>query len=469
MPLPVSVDTGTRPRVTRASRWWLGGVVFLVHTLSPIPQSGDSRLSAITAWQFLNHFSLDLRGYDEITTLTDQGDLVAAHGHLLPFFPWPPMLLAIPADLVVAAASALSGSSGTPTQFFPGHTFFVEVPTASLLVAITTVLIRELVRGLPTSLVSARAALLTALLFAFGTSAWSVASRALWQQTVSMLVLTVALLALQRVDRSTRWPLLLGLSMAVAVAVRPTNAVVVVLLAGLIGWEHRSVWRPVAVGAVAGALPFLLYSRWQYGTFVPPYYRLARLADPARYGFGESLLVNLLSPARGLLFFDPVILLAAVGLVLRVRRRMLTPTDVVLALAVVGQLLVIGKYGSTGGYTYGPRLMVDILPMLMVLAAPTLTRFDARPVDPGPARSRGSGRSLARYAGTTALVLLIAWSVFVNASGALSRAGVCWNSDPVSVDVQPARVWDLSDPQFLRPARALLSGESLHDVVLRHC
>lgn len=447
------------------TRWLLGGVVFVVHGLSPIPQSGDSRMSAITGWQFLHHFSLDLRGYPQITALTEQGDLWSVHGHLVPFFPWPPMLLTIPADLLVAA---LSPGGRLPTGLLPEHTFFVEVPTASLVVALTTVLLRELIAGLSTALVTSRVALLTALLFAFGSSAWSVGSRALWQQTVSMLLITAAMLALHRIGTSHRAAVLLGVWIGLAVAVRPTNAVVAVLLVALLSWRtvrphglHRAALLPVLLGGLAVGVPFLAYSRWQYGTFLPPYYQLTRLTDPPRYGFGESILVNLVSPSRGLLFFDPVIVLAVIGVVIRARRRLFTPVDGLLVAAIVGQLLLIGKYGSTHGFTYGPRLMIDVLPMLMVLAAPALTGLGR----PGPGLRTTPARRL-RAAG---LIALIGWSLFVNASGAISRAGVCWNSDPVSVDLEPARVWDFSDPQFLRPLRAVVSGESIHEVILGHC
>lgn len=431
--------------------------MFVIHALSPIPQSGDSRLSAITGWQFLHHFSLDLGQYPQIAALTEQGDIVTVGARQLPFFPWPPMLLSIPADVLVALFSA---GPGVPQAFFPGHTFAVEVPTAALLVAVTTVLLLDLLRTLPTELVGRRAAMLTALLFAFGTSAWSVGSRALWQQTVSMLIITAALLTLQRLRPGSGRPLVLGLLTALAVVVRPTNAVIAVLLLALLCWRYRPMIIRFVSGAVLVLVPFLLYSRWQYGTFLPPYYQLSRLSDPVRYGFGESILVNLVSPSRGLLFFDPVIVLAVIGVVLRTRRRVITPIDVFMMVAVFGQLILIAKYGSTGGYTYGPRLMIDVLPMLMVLAAPTLAPL---------CRRSDTEKQTARRLVVAGLVVLLAWSVFVNASGALSRAGVCWNSDPVSVDVEPQRVWDLSDPQFLRPTRAVFTGESLHDVVLAHC
>src|SRR5580658_9313608 len=80
----------------------LFGSVFVIQSFCPTPQVGDSRLSVVTAWQFITHFNLHLEGYQKVRILTDRYDLVRHAGHLLPFFPWPTMLLAAPADVLFA-------------------------------------------------------------------------------------------------------------------------------------------------------------------------------------------------------------------------------------------------------------------------------------------------------------------------------------------------------------------------------
>ena len=71
---------------------------------------------------------------------------------------------------------------------------FNDPSVGTVLVAIVIFLIaRQELAALP--------AMLVALAFAFGTSAWSTASRSLWQHGPSMLLLGLALLAQLR-----RWP-----------------------------------------------------------------------------------------------------------------------------------------------------------------------------------------------------------------------------------------------------------------------
>ena len=79
----------------------------------------------------------------------------------------------------------------------------VEVAIASTLVALTAMLLFFTAR----LYLGAAGSIALALLFAFGTSAWSTASRALWQHAPAMLMLTAALLsALARGDSSRAHP-----------------------------------------------------------------------------------------------------------------------------------------------------------------------------------------------------------------------------------------------------------------------
>ena len=224
---------------------------------------------------------------------------------------------------------------------------------------------------------------------------------------------------------------------------------------------HRRALIGTAVGLAAVLLPFLLFSHAQYGAWLPPYYVPSRLQDPSHYSFLDSLALVLVSPARGLLIYDPIILLAAVGVVLKVRRDRFSAVDVLMVATFFGQLAIIASYGSTNGFTYGPRLMLDVVPFLVIQAAPVLSAVLNHPAWPGPAQTR--------HALAILTVGVLTWSVFVNATGAVLRAAVCWNEVPVSVDEAPARVWDWSDLPFTRPYRQLADGRSLRDVAVGPC
>src|SRR5262249_56181386 len=89
-----------------------------------------------------------------------------------------------------------------------------------------------------------------------------------------------------------------------------------------------------------------------------------------------------------------------------------------------------------GGDSYGPRFFADLLPYLTFLALPVFTWLES---------AHGVRRALAAAAiGALAVV-----SVAVHAQGALNRATSDWNVYPVSVSIEPYRVWDWQHPQFL--------------------
>lgn len=448
-----------RPR-TGFAGWWhdrrggllLGAIVFVVHAVSPSPQVGDSRLSVVVAWQLATTGSLDVSAAPAVQSLAWTGDLVTGpDGALLPFFPWPPMLLALPGAALIALfgvdPAALSISE-------PNATWIVEVPTASLLVAMTAAVIRRLVMDGSGPWATPAVGWLASLSFAFTTIAWSTGSRALWQQTVSMLTIALLLLAVQRRERAGAWPLLAGVLAALALVVRPTNVVIVLPLALWLAVVDRPTLLRSLVGALGVMAPFAVLSLVFYGSALPPYYLPSRLAQDPVWDLGESLAVHLVSPGRGLFLYVPVAILAGVGIGMRLRSRTLTGFDVALSVAVIGQLALIAKFGSTNGFTYGPRLLLDIVPVLVLLAAPALRLLTVRP-------SRGLG--LLAIAGVTAT---LAWGLFINASGAVSRAAVCWNVTPETIDVAPHRVWDWSDPPFLRPWNELATGG---DFLVGHC
>jgi hypothetical protein len=425
----------------------LAGAVILIHVVSPSPQTGDSRLSMLTAWRFATRLSLDISSAPAVHDLVWRGDIVRHGEAVLPYFPWPPMLLALPGTLI---ARIFGVDPETLSISDPNLTWIVEVPTASVMVAVTAVMLRHVVLGIDSEWATPRIATFTAVAFAFTTIAWSAGSRALWQQTASMLFLTAAVLAAQRVGSGGRWPVLLGAFAGMALVSRPTNAVIV---AALVGWmlvTHRRLLLAAIAGGLAVLVPFLLYSWSQYGQPLPPYYRPGRILGSGVYEVWESAAVNLVSPARGLLIFVPVTFLAVAGVILRARRHELTALDTTLGVSVIAQFIVIARFGSTHGFTYGPRLLMDVVPFLMILAVPTFASL----------RRPSRGMATGAIAASAAVALVLAWGLFVNGTGALSRAAVCWNVTPSLLDYHPERVWDWGDPQFLRPWRELVAGRN---------
>jgi len=435
-------------------------IVTVGHVLSPGAQVGDSRLSVPVANAILRHGTLDLRADPLVTALTDKYDVVRRGERVLPFFPWPPMLLALPGAV---AMLAVGRDPGTLRPSGPNQTWVVEVPTASFIVALTAWAFAAVALELTAGDLRRRRrfAVAVALIFAFSTGAWSTASRALWQHTPSMLVLMLAVLFALRIGEGRAYAFGFGVVVALSFAIRPSNSVAVALLLVWLVWQHRRSAGWAGCGIAAVVAPFVLINLLTYGSLLPPYFAATRLGTEAWLDFGETFAMNLVSPSRGLLVYDPIVFLAVAGFVIQWRRVEHRPLFSTLLVVLATESIVVARYGSTGGAAYGPRLMMDMLPFLAVLAVPVLAKvfLDTR------WRDAGTAQRLA----VVAVAGVIAWGVVVNASGALFRSSYCWSATPVIVDARPSRVWDWGDPQFARPIRDLAAGRSIRSVVIGSC
>ena len=444
-----------RARLTPRRAVLLFLVVLVVHGLSPVVQVTDSRLSVPTAYAVLAHRTLALDGVPSVAPAVAQTDydVVRRDGETLPFFPWPPMLLALP-GVALADVAGVDVPALRPSD--PNQTYPIEVPTAALIVAATAVLLALLVLELtPAGPKTVRYSTGVALVFAFGTAAWSTASRSLWQHTPALLCAVLALLAATRARRDPRYLWVLGAALAVGFTMRPTGAVPLIVLGA---WSvvafRREAWRVVAAG-LAVAVPFVAVNLAAYGTVLTPYYAGTRLGNEVTIGFAESLLVHLVSPSRGLLVYTPMFLLVPAGLWIKRRAGELASLDVAVTVVIVGHWLVIARYGSTAGSSYGSRFFTEVVPYLLYLCLPVFQRAALQ-------------RDL-RRAATVATAALVVASIALTAPGALTRSAFCWSATPTFIDDAPERVWDWSDPQFFRPVRRLAAGASPRNVLIGAC
>ena len=314
---------------------------------------------------------------------------------------------------------------------------FLAKFTASLLVSLAVVLAfltarRQLSRG--------KAALL-AIGLGLGTGYWNSASQTLWQTETAVFGLALSVMTFvappERFDRLAA--VLAGFGLGLAGAARPQLApIVAVLLAGIWkrGSKQNAAIATIIVAAFATSL-CIVNLRW-YGHplgALPLIEGLnATVHDTGRsFTLGlEGLAGLLVSPNRGLLIFSPVVLVALAGVRAAVRKGW----DSALfwcGIALGAQYALYGSYSVWwGGHTYGPRYMLDVLPLFVPFAAEAMAW-------PSP-------RKIVTLAAASALV----WSVIVAATGAFYYPNDLWNLDPADVDRHHARLWSWRDNQIAR-------------------
>ena len=285
------------------------------------------------------------------------------HGHYLSAYSPGAAILALPvyAWPVLAGASAAAWA----TQ--------LEKLAAVVITALSVVCLFWALTGL----VARRWALGIAAIYAFGTSSWSVSSQALWQHGPGQLFLAMLLVCLVRGRHDERWLTYAGFAASAAVVMRSTNVLVAVpVLAWVLCTRPRLTARLIlfALPPVAG---LALYDLRYFGSILGP---AGSTTAPIWAFFTQTQPIEglwgvLLSPARGLFVYSPVLVFAVVGVLRALGRGPVRLEPLALGVALV--VVVVGQWFRWwGGYTWGPRLLADLTPILCFFLYPLTDALD---------------------------------------------------------------------------------------------
>jgi hypothetical protein len=255
------------------------------------------------------------------------------------------------------------------------HTAFLTNP---LVTALTAVLLAAYMVALG---YRASTALALGLVYGLATLALPYSRTLFAEPTAGLGLLTAAYLALLSVKQEQpRWALLAGLAFSVSIWTRVVNTPLALLLAfGM--WQGTRHSRRLLVPFLGSVLllgigGYVWYNLHRFGSLVTTGYQFTQ---------GENFLTLpwvgfyglLFSPFRGIFWFSPVLLAALPGAWASYRRTRLA-TQVALGIIVVYVALFSTWYMWWGGFAWGPRFLLPILPFAVVLTAPILEMRRAR-------------------------------------------------------------------------------------------
>jgi hypothetical protein len=402
----------------------------------------DSIWTVPIAMSIIEQGNVDLDEYRNSVTARQFFGAEIIQTHIQPYFPIGTPVLIMPFVYIIsryaAAVRSLDLYEHLKSVGPDGVTYQIELLLASLIVASVVVVIYLIGRR---SLNRAQSLLLVAV-FAFGTSAWSTASRALWQHGPSMLMLSLTLYLFLRAQDDPRWAQFAGFPLALSYVIRPTNSISILVLTAFVLLQYRPYFVRFMCAAAVVAVPFAVFNLQVYGALLSPYYAASRIGANAH--LGEALLGTLISPSRGLYVFSPIFILVPYGIALKMRAREFNKLDLALVSILSLHWIAISAFPAWwGGYSYGPRFFTDVIPYLIYFLIPIVARVTA------PRRSRD-------YLLSGVFICLALASVFTHYRGATQQAVLDWNAGRAGVmaEVNATRVWDWHDPQFLRGLRS---------------
>ncbi len=285
------------------------------------------------------------------------------------------------------------------------------------------------------------------LVYALATETWSISSQALWQHGPGELAIVGCFYCLERGTghrAPSGWLWLCGACAAAAFVIRPTNlALLPAVLVGL--WFAkatltqrlrnfaRTLAVPLAGGVVLASYNWYVFQRLTGG------YAMTVLHGSILPGIAGLFL----SPGRGLLIYTPVALFAlcafsASASSARRQHSLLMITAVVFI--ILESLVISRSIIWWGGYCWGPRLLTELVPPLVLLMAIGITAIDR----PWPRR---------------AFAALALYSVLIQAAGVFFYPNGHWDGTPQPVDAVNGRLWNWRDNPIARTVRGGLYWE----------
>ncbi len=369
-------------------------LIFVVVRQAPVDYTdGDSEHVLLTAQAIVQHGTVKLDAY---VTQAYGGKVLEERGHLYSYQPLGTSFFAVP----LVWLANLRGHDMSDRATHGNWQRNLAAITVSACFVLSYLISRRFS--------GAAASLVLASVFTLGSSIAANMGAALTNHNLAMVFALMALLLIVRDAQeplSARWAYILGGLLFAAYFARPTMLIaVVVVFVYLLLWRRPLLSR-AAVGLALPLAPFLAFSWIEYGQLLPFYYRIDRLNLPPTllrlYGL-------VLSPARGLLVYNPFLLAVLFGLAIGSRRLVREPLFWLAATWIVLDLAALSRWANWwGGWSFGSRLLLDTMPALLLL---TLLVWSDAQTHWSPATRRLIAATF---------LLLAAFGIFINTSQGL--------------------------------------------------
>jgi len=281
-----------------------------------------------------------------------------------------------------------------------------------------------------------KTALLFSFVYAFATAVWSITSRGIWQHGPSLFFITLSLFILYK--KNEKFIPYSGFLLGFAVFNRPTNILIALPLTVYVFFQHRKSF--IKYILLASIPAFLLFS-----------YSYIYLNSIIFLGQGQGLaafdgnLIRgffglLISPARGLLIFSPIFIFSFIYFpkILFSKHE----NDILHKYLMISVVLLILFYSKWkcwwGGWSFGYRLLIEVIPMLIIILAVYWEKSISKNI----------------YLKTIFIIFLII-SVYFHFLGAYYYPSG-FNEIPDSIDSHIERLWYIKDTELIRCTKNFL-------------
>lgn len=273
--------------------------------------------------------------------------------------------------------------------------------------------------------------------YAFSTCVWSVVCRGLWQHGPALLFLTFALSFILKKDHThIFWA---GLFFGFAIFSRPVTAALVAPFVLFVYKYHRRYFFQWFIFLCLPVGLMLLYSQIYWGSI------FALGQGQGLTGFScnpfAGWLGLLFSPNRGLLIFSSFFVFAFLGMKHAFTGDNVPPVYRYMAVSVVLFFLVCSQWEMWwGGWSFGYRLLIELIPMLMLFAVLCWNVCLKE-----------------SYRARFIMIGLVMVSMYIHFLGAFYFPSD-FNYVPDNIDVNHNRLWDAKNGEIVRCTRNMVAA-----------
>jgi hypothetical protein len=420
-------------------------IVVTLYLCAGVSQLADSKFTMVLSQTLIEKGSfridtlLPVGSGENLQNISFPQELVVINGHLYYLYPNATSLLSVPYLAffnffgIYPLDNNYSWNRDAETRIQRGE--------ASILSALFVCMVFVLARWL----LNERYAWFFSLTAAGGTQLLSITSRAMWSHTLGIFLLGLVILMLVKAETTKRLnPFLLATLLSWMYFVRPSHNINILAVSIFVFVCYRGIFLRYILTGFGWLTLIVSYSLYNFGTLLPRYFK-----TPGEVGNPHFLLAlagNLISPSRGVLIFSPfwivvIYLLVKYRQQLRFRALAILAGGVSFAQYVLGSVFLANWWG---GHCFGPRMMTDFLPWLILLAILAVDAYRMR------MEAGGEKGTFEKGALISLTIVLVSFSFFTHGVGAFRPEAHGWNVAPLNIDKHPERIWDWYDPQFLR-------------------
>ncbi|MDD5736071.1 MAG: hypothetical protein PHQ39_11460 [Methanothrix soehngenii] len=407
------------------------------------PGAGDTIPASLLPFSILENHNLYL---DQFYYYFESNSLLPfareIDGHLLSFYPIVTPVLITP--LYVLAFLFIKINNIPLDMFNPAFGSIVLIMgklSSSLIASFSAIFVFLSLK----ELTNKRIATIVTLIFAFAANTWAISSKELWQHGLVelFLAMSIYLVLINEKQKSKMNIIYLGLISGFFIFNRPPDSILLIpIIYYILTMKDRRIIYYFSFMALSSA-PFFLYNMHYFGSFFGGYADLASTIN-LNYKMITGFVGLLASPSRGIFIYTPIIIFSIAGYlkVFKLSNNIVKNFLLIFGISILGQILIYSAFVIWwGGWSYGPRFLTGMLPVLFIFLGLYLkdTHMNIK-----------QKKNLLKI---LIFSILLIWSIFVQFVGAFYYPNGGWDGSP-SVDLHPERLWHWNDTQIMRSFNA---------------